>query len=182
MFDEVLIPTLETQRLVLRPWREPDVAPMTEINREPEVRRWLGVDPDKTAERVQAWLAHWQRHGFGLWAVEEKASGGFIGRIGVAHQDDWTVSAHDAEIGWTLGGSAWGRGYATEGATAVLEFARAHGLREIISITRPANVRSRRVMEKLGLTYRGATHWHGYDQVWYGTELDPSPSLAIEQI
>ncbi len=57
--------------------------------------------------------------------------------------------------------------------------ARALGLREIISITRPDNVRSRRVMEKLGLTHRGATHWHGYDQVWYGTELDLRPQLLV---
>ena len=156
----------------MRSWREDDVEPMTAINSDPEVARWLGpVDPSRTRERIMAWVEHWRQHGFGLWAVEEKASGRMIGRVGLVHHDDWTASDHDAEVGWTLARSAWGRGYATEGAHAALEFARGAGLRQIISITLPDNVRSRRVMEKLGLTYQGSTQWRGFDHVWYATEL-----------
>ena len=89
------------------------------------------------------------------------------------HHADWTASAHDAEVGWTLARSAWGCGYATEGALAALDFARSAGLQQIISITLPTNTRSQRVMQKLGLTYRGEANWHGFDQVWYATELSP---------
>ena len=99
------------------------------------------------------------------------ATGAFIGRVGFAHQDDWTASPHDAEIGWTLARSAWGHGYATEAAVAALDWARERGdPRTIISITRQNNLRSRRIMEKLGLTYQGIANWHGHDQVWYATE------------
>ncbi len=73
----------------------------------------------------------------------------------------------------------WGRGYATEAATAVLDWARERpDVRTIISITLTDNVRSRRVMEKLGLTYRGEATWRGFDQVWYGIELKPAPRAA----
>jgi RimJ/RimL family protein N-acetyltransferase len=107
-----------------------------------------------------------------MWAVEELASGRFVGRVGLVQHDDWTASAHDAEIGWVFSPAVWGRGYATEAARAALDWARQRqDLQTIISITRPDNLRSRRVMEKLGLTYRGSATWHGFDQVWYATEL-----------
>jgi RimJ/RimL family protein N-acetyltransferase len=158
--------------LVLREWRDDDVEPMTAINADPEVAQWLGpIDPSKTSERISTWVEHWARHGFGLWAVEEKAGGRMIGRVGLVKHDDWIASPHDAEVGWTLARDAWGHGYATEGARAALAFARDVGLRRIISITLPHNIRSRRVMERLGLEYGGAAQWRGFDQVWYAIEL-----------
>ncbi|MDP8904734.1 MAG: GNAT family N-acetyltransferase [Chloroflexota bacterium] len=129
------------------------------------------VDASRTRERIEAWPEHWRRHGFGLWAVEEKASGRMIGRLGLVHHEDWAASEHDAEVGWTRASSAWGRRYATEGAQAALEFACRVGLRQIISITLPTNARSQRVMQKLGLTYRAEANWHGFDQVWYATRV-----------
>jgi RimJ/RimL family protein N-acetyltransferase len=173
MPQSVAIPEIETDRLRLRGWREADVEPLTKIRADPQVGRWLGYpDPAKTAETIAAFVANWGRDGFGMWAVEVKQSGEFIGRVGLIHHDDWTMSAHDAEIGWTLARSAWGNGYATEAARAVLEWARARGApRQIISITRPDNVRSRAVMERLGLVHIGQTHWRGYDQVWYALDL-----------
>lgn len=173
VFDETNIPTIETERLILRGWRATDVAPLRAIYADPAVAPWLGrPDPDQVEASIQRWLEHWRSYGFGLWALEEKASGALIGRVGLVNQTDWTASEQDAEVGWTLASSVWGHGYATEGATAALDFARAKGLRRIISITLPNNERSQAVMKRLGLTYRGATHWHGYGQVWYGTELE----------
>ena len=173
VFDEIAIPTLKTDRLILRGWRADDVDALHAIYADRNVARWLGwPDPDHVDASIQRWLAHWQRWGFGVWAVE--VAGVFIGRIGLVHHDDWTASAHDAEVGWTLATSAWGQGYATDGARAALDFAREKGLRDVISITRPDNVRSQAVMRRLGLTYGGATHWHGYDQVWYGTAIGPA--------
>jgi RimJ/RimL family protein N-acetyltransferase len=173
MLQSDAIPTVETERLILRAWRESDVAPLAEIRADPEVGRWLGFpDPALSRESIGRWVEHWSQHGFGLWAVEHKGSGRFIGRVGLMYHEDWTASAHDAEIGWTLASDAWGRGYATEAARAVLDWARARGApRRIISITRPDNVRSQRVMQKLALALIGETTWHGYDQVWYAIDL-----------
>lgn len=173
MQDSAPIPEIETQRLRLRAWRDGDITPMTAINSDPAVTRWLGpIDASQTESRIRVWTEHWRVDGFGLWAVEEKASGLLIGRVGLVHHDDWVASEHDAEIGWTLASTAWGKGYATEAAQAALDWARRRDRpRNIISITRPDNSRSRRVMEKLGLTYRGQTHWHAFDQVWYAIEL-----------
>jgi RimJ/RimL family protein N-acetyltransferase len=173
MGQSVPIPGIETERLRLRAWRDEDGAALASIRADPEVGRWLGwPDPAGAAESITRWVKHWAQHGFGLWAVEQKRSGRFIGRVGLMHHEDWTASAHDAEIGWTLASDEWGRGYATEAARAVLEWARARGApRRIISITRPDNVRSQRVMQKLGLVRIGETSWHGYDQVWYAIDL-----------
>lgn len=164
-----------SERLRLRAWAAKDIAPMTAINGDPAVARWLGpMDPAQTEQRIRAWVDHWQMRGYGLWAVEESVSGAFVGRVGLVHHDDWTASAHDAEIGWALSPTVWGRGYATEAARAVLDWARQRpDLQTIISITRPHNLRSRRVMEKLGLTYRGSVEWRGFEQVWYSNQPQP---------
>jgi len=178
MIPKVPVPTLATDRLRLRAWSDMDVGPLTEINRDPEVAQWLGEpDPSLTGQRIAGYVEHWRTRGFGQWAVEEAASGVFIGRVGLIHHDDWTASAHDAEIGWTLSRTVWGRGYATEAARAALEWAAGRsGLETIISITLPGNLRSRRVMEKLGLTYQGSAVWHGFEQVWYATRVSRTRS------
>jgi ribosomal-protein-alanine N-acetyltransferase len=170
----VAAPELETARLRLRGWRDEDIGPMAAINDDVRVGRWLGgvIGRDQTQARMAAWVDHWQEHGFGLWAVDEKATGQMVGRVGLMHHDDWTASTHDAEIGWAFAPEVWNRGYATEAALAVLEWARGRaGLRTIVSITRPDNVRSRRVMDKLGLAYVGQTTWRGFEQVWYVIDL-----------
>lgn len=175
------MPQLTTERLCLRSWRLQDVEPMAAINADPRVGDWLGgtIDLEETSARLQLYGYHWEEHGFGIWAVEERTSGRLVGRTGLMHWDDWTASPHDAEIGWTFDPADWGKGYATEAARAVLDWAAPRpGLRTIISITRPDNVRSRRVMEKLGLTYNGETVWHGFSQVWYGIDLSGPESPA----
>lgn len=146
---------IETPRLLLREWRSSDREPFARMNSDPRVMEYFPAllsreQSDSLVDRVEA---HFAQHGFGPFAAEVRESGGFAGFIGLS------VPAFEArftpcvEIGWRLDAAYWGRGLATEGARAVMN----HGfetleLREIVSFTMPGNVRSRRVMEKLGMT------------------------------
>jgi RimJ/RimL family protein N-acetyltransferase len=125
------------------------------------------MSPQQTEEEVSRFMRHWEERGFRLWAVEEKASGLFIGLIGLLYQEEWPVGEHKTEVGWRLDRSFWGRGLATEGARAKLHHGVDKlGLQRIISITVPQNVASRRVMEKLGMTLRGESNFKGFNVVW----------------
>ena len=147
---------LRTARLVLREWRDDDLAPFAALNADPAVMEHFPAsltraESDALAARIRAHLAE---RGFGLWAVELPGVAPFAGYVGLAVP---TFEAHFTpcvEVGWRLAREHWGRGYATEGARAALAegFGR-HGLEEIVSITVPANRRSRAVMERLGMTH-----------------------------
>ncbi len=111
-------------------------------------------ESDAVANRIEA---HFQQHGYGLWAVEIPGVTHFAGFIGLAIPRFEAHFTPCIEIGWRLAAETWNRGYATEGARAVLDFAFLHlGADEIVSFTVPANVRSRRVMEKIGMTHNPA--------------------------
>jgi len=163
------VPEILTPRLRLRGWREGDVELMAAIYTSPEVVRYLRpLDLEGTRQQLLRFVYHWERYGFGLWAVVERASGRLIGRIGLAHHDDWTSSPHDAEVGWTLERATWGRGLATEGGAAALRFGfDRKRMERIISIAHRENVASQRVMEKLGLKREGRTTWRNQPVVWY---------------
>ena len=125
----------------------------------------------QSAEQMAGFVRHWEERGFGLWAVEERTSGEFIGFIGLMRHADWPEGEHETEIGWRLARDHWGRGLATEGALASVRYGfEGLGLERIISITLPENAASRRVMEKAGLTYRGETRWKGHDVIWYAID------------
>ena len=150
---------LRTERLVLRQWRDDDLATMAEINADPAVLEFIGAPMSEveTAAFLQRIRSEWDERGFGLFAVElhegnEDDEGELIGFIGL-HRPGFDPPELDrAEIGWRLAQSAWGRGLASEGATAVREWAHGpRGLEEIISFTAVINTRSQRVMEKIGL-------------------------------
>ena len=169
------LPTIETNRLLLRQWREEDLDSYARICADPEVMRYLpGVRTrQETARQIECFMRHWEERGYGLWAVEEKAGGEFIGFIGLAYQEDWPVGEHKVEVGWRLDKQFWGNGLATEGALASLS----HGferrkLHRIISICDPRNRASQRVMEKCGLSFQGEAYWKGYDEVWYAIDRD----------
>lgn len=144
-----------TERLVLRPWRADDAEAFAAITADPEVMAHLG-DPlgreasDALLRRLQA---HIDRHGFGFWAVEVRATGrlaGFTGLIWVPVEAHFTPAV---EIGWRLGREHWGQGFASEAARASASFGfDALGLAELVAITVPGNLRSRRVMERLGMS------------------------------
>lgn len=147
---------LETERLRLRNWTDEDREPLARMNADPRVMEFFPAtltreETDDMFERVRA---HFARHGFGFWAAELRETGAYIGFVGLA------VPAFEAhftpcvEIGWRLAAEHWNRGLATEAAREALRYGFEDlGLREIVSFTTTANVRSRRVMEKLGMRH-----------------------------
>jgi RimJ/RimL family protein N-acetyltransferase len=151
------IPQLTTERLLLRGFEARDVEPYAAMVADPEVTRFLG--DGKPLSRADAWrqiamiIGHWTLRGFGIWAVEERATGTLLGRIGCFQPEGWP----GFEIGYTLGRHAQGRGYAREGTAAALAYARETlGRDEIISLIRPDNAPSVRVATSLGAE-RGET-------------------------
>jgi RimJ/RimL family protein N-acetyltransferase len=136
---------------------------------DPEVMRYLG--DGQTYTREQAWrhlamlVGHWHLRGFGMWAVEERWSGAFVGRIGCHYPEGWP----DFEIGWTLARPWWGRGFAREGAAAAIEHAfTALGREHIVSLIVPENVRSIRLAERLGEQREGEAEVAGHRVLVFG--------------
>jgi RimJ/RimL family protein N-acetyltransferase len=110
-------------------------------------------------------LGHWQLRGYGLWAVELRTTGEFIGRIGCWNPDGWP----GFEIGWTLRREFWGHGYATEGAQAAVQFAfRDLDQSRIISLIQPGNDASVRVAQRLGETREGQIEVMGQQAMVFG--------------
>ena len=150
---------LETDRLTLRGWREDDLDPLAAINADPEVMRYIRDgsvrDRRQSAEGLQKMIANWEALGYGLFAVEVRESGVLIGWAGFAVPDFLPEVLPAVEIGWRLDRRFWGHGYATEAATAAMRFGFLDsGMDRIISIRQLENVRSARVMEKLGLSHQ----------------------------
>jgi RimJ/RimL family protein N-acetyltransferase len=149
----------KTERLVLRRWRESDRSPFARLNADSRVMEFFPrpLSADESNLLVDQMEADFDKRGFGLCAAELSQDHAFIGFIGLAAP---RFSAHFTpwvEIGWRLSSAYWGRGLATEGAREIVRQAfDVHGLQELVSFTVPANVRSRRVMEKLGMTRSAA--------------------------
>ncbi|HLH00743.1 MAG TPA: GNAT family N-acetyltransferase [Bryobacteraceae bacterium] len=146
----------ETERLILRHWTAADLEPFARMNADARVMEFFPAmlsreESDRTVrERV---LPHFERHGYGVCAAELRENGAFIGFIGLAVPAFTAHFTPCVEIGWRLAPEYWGRGLATEGAREMLRYGfEVVGLDELVSMTVPANVRSRRVMEKLGMT------------------------------
>jgi RimJ/RimL family protein N-acetyltransferase len=145
---------LETPRLRLRQWRDSDLEPFAQLNADPEVmeffpRRLDRETSDAVARRLRDAIAE---RGWGLWAAEQRASGQFIGFIGLQPPAAQLPFSPCVEIGWRLARAYWGKGYATEGARECLRAGFEQiGLQEIVSFTALGNRRSRAVMERLGM-------------------------------
>jgi RimJ/RimL family protein N-acetyltransferase len=148
---------LHTERLLLRRWRSADREPFAALNADPRVMEHFPAllsreESDAAADRIEA---HFERHGFGLWAVELAGVTPFAGFIGLCVPRCEAHFTPCVEIGWRLAADYWGHGLATEGARAALAFGfESLRLEEIVSYTVPDNLRSRRVMEKLGMTHQ----------------------------
>ena len=147
---------IETDRLVLRRWRDDDLEPFAALNADPEVMEFFPapltrVESDAFVARIDAGLA---ARGFGLWALELRSTGAFIGFTGLSVPGFDAPFTPCVEVGWRVARSSWGSGLASE---AALESLRqgfvAHGLNEIVSFTYEGNLRSRAVMERIGMAH-----------------------------
>jgi RimJ/RimL family protein N-acetyltransferase len=151
-------------------WRNEDFATYEKMCADPEIMKYLG---GRIFDRLEAWrhmaflVGHWELRGYGHWAVEEKESGKFVGRIGFLNPEGWP----GFEVGWTLAREAWGKGYATEGARRALDYAfndldKSH----VISLIHPENKNSIKVAERLGEKLEGQTELLGHDVLIYGID------------
>jgi len=151
--------SLATTRLLLRPWRPEDLPHFIALNADPRVmEHFPRTLTAQESERQVAGIAdHIREHGFGFWAIEVVGVADFIGFVGISTP---TFQAHFTpcvEVGWRLAFEHWGHGYATEAARAAVDCGfRQFGLEEIVAFTVPANRRSIRVMERLGMTRSAA--------------------------
>ena len=165
----ISIPTITTERLELRAFRADDLDAFATLNADPEVVKYLGAGKpwsrEETWMQMAAFLGHWELRGYGLWAVEERASRQFIGRIGLLNPEGW----YRLELAWTLTRSRWGNGFATEGARAALEYAfNVVKLDHIVSLIDSRNQPSIRVAERLGERLEERIELHGKDVCVYG--------------
>ena len=153
---------IETERLLLRPWRHEDRAPMAAMLADPEVM-WdyeRLFDRSESDSRIERYHDAYLRLGYGRLPVRDKRSGEFLGYCGVMPIIDGHPMAPGVEIGWRFTRAAWGNGYATESGRACLHqgFEKC-GLSEVLSYTRNDNTRSENVMKRLGLTFLPDRFW-----------------------
>ena len=149
------IPTVETERLRLRVWSDDDREQFAALNADPDVMRYMGRRLDRAGSDalIDRIVEGWAANGFGLWAVERRSDGRFIGFVGLSRPSFEAPFMPAVEVGWRLARDAWGFGYATEGGRASLRHGFEEiGLEEIVSLTSVINERSRRVMERLAMT------------------------------
>ena len=163
------IPTLTSERLILRAFRDQDIDGYAKSCEDEEVMRFLGG----TLSREDAWrqmamlLGHWQLRGYGMWALEERSTGAFIGRCGFHRPDGWP----GLEIGWMVLREHWGKSFAHEAAKTALDYGfGVLGLEYVISLIHPENERSIRLAERLGEMRSGRAFVRGYDVLIYRLE------------
>jgi RimJ/RimL family protein N-acetyltransferase len=165
---------LTTARLRLRPFTAADEVVVHAIYADPEVMRWVGNGAHRTVAEtrraLRAYADALRTRGYGFVAVVERSTGAVIGDAGLHPLGG---RGPDVELGYTLARSAWGRGYATEVAGALVEHAfGALGMPRVLAQVEPENVRSRRVLEKLGMTQRGVRLAYGRPHLLYGVERE----------
>ncbi len=165
-----MVNTIETARLILRPWRADDLEELERLFADPAVRKGRHLPPERIRTIAESSLRQWHLNGFGPWAALDKATGQWVGRVGLDELDDWP-DAHKIEVGWELHHAWWGNGLATEAGLAALRFGFGeHRLDRIISVTAPWNTAARRVMERIGLEEQGTRRWKGVEVVWYALD------------
>lgn len=161
--------TIETERLILRPFTIEDAEASYEMSQDPEVMKFLGgVDTGTVEDHREmirkAPLGDYEKYGFGRHAVIHKETGEYMGFTGLKY----IVELDEVDIGWRLKQKFWRKGLAYESALPCIDFAfNELGLDRIISIANPENIASTSLMKKLGLTYEKIIHIYGDDAVYY---------------
>ncbi len=146
-----------TKHLRIRTWREFDLLPFAAINSDNRVMKYFPkqLDERESAAFIDRMNQMFEAHGYCYFAIDELSTGKLIGFIGLSPRKLPFFSTPQVDIGWRLAAAVWGKGYATEGARAVLAFAKHQiGLKEIISIATAQNTASIAVMKKIGMTYQ----------------------------
>jgi RimJ/RimL family protein N-acetyltransferase len=159
---------VETDRLLLRPFTDEDVEALHAMWSDPEVGPWVGgthTDPSESVEELAEHLRHQQRHGFGFWAVEERATGRLVGEVGLMLFEN---RGPEIETGWCFVRETWGRGYAREAAARWLELGFDElGLDRVIAVILPENERSIRLARALGMRETGRRHAYGREHLLF---------------
>ncbi len=173
--DALEIPSRETRRLRLRTLRKSDFEDYAAMRTDPEVLRYLAGGGSEPWDRGRSWrhmaflLGHWQLGGAGMWAVEHRETGSFIGIVGFAGPEGWP----GFELAWTLARRWWGHGYATEGAWEALAYAfNDLGKDRVISLIDPENRASIRVAERIGERLLSRTNHLGREMLCYGLDRE----------
>ncbi len=174
-----VIDLIVTARLRGLPLSEADFHDLYALHRDERVLAAFGADPstaEETHEFLDRKLAHWREHGFGIWMFRDPA-GAFVGRCGI-HR--WTLDGQpEVELGYIVRSELWSQAYATEIAAAVVEHAFSLlALPELVGFTRPENLRSRRVLEKLAFAYERTFVAKGEESVLYRRR---NPSTSVPQ-
>lgn len=165
----------ETERLILRDWRDGDWAPFWTGTNTPAVMRWLGgvADEEKRAGAQDRLLSYRGEHGHTFWVVERKGDGALLGFCGLKRSNQAGGPIGAMEVGWRLREDAWGQGYAREAATAALDLAfDRFGAQEVIALTVAGNEASWGLMERLGMERRE-------DLDFDNAEFDPESGRII---
>jgi RimJ/RimL family protein N-acetyltransferase len=145
------IPIVQTERLLLRGWRESDLDPLARMMADPEVTRFIGgVQPRSSVWRsIAMFVGLWVLRGYGFWVVERKSDSAFLGRVGLWQPEGWP----GIELAWSLDRPYWRNGYATEAAKAALDYGFLNlPVSKLVSLIDPANAPSQRVARRLGET------------------------------
>lgn len=167
------IPILETERLRLRAFRKSDLDDYAALHADPEVMRYLVSagplpwDRGRSSRHMTFLIGHWQLEGSGIWALEHRETGAFVGMVGFSEPEGWP----GCELSWKLVRRWWGNGFATEGARAALAYAFDVLKKEhVISLINPGNHASIRVAERLGERLEGRTEFCGREMLRYGMD------------
>jgi ribosomal-protein-alanine N-acetyltransferase len=168
---------IETERLLLRTPQQSDLDNLAALFADPDVMRYVGngqpADRTEAEKAVTSIIAHWNRHGFGRWIVEEKASGEFVGYGGLRSLFGMP------EVVYHFAKAHWGKGFATELARASLSYGfDEHRFARIVAIAKPGNAASIHVMEKLGMHFEMRTSYYGIEVVQYAITADQFESKS----
>jgi ribosomal-protein-alanine N-acetyltransferase len=167
------MPDPETSRLHFRRFTPDDLQALAAIRADADVMKYIGPGRSEPIHQVQAKLekvkAHWDLHGFGYWALIDKASGNLAGWCGLSYLED----TEDIEIGYGLAKAYWGKGLATEAAAAVMKYGFVQlRLERIVAVAYPENTPSQVIMKKLGMKYVKTARFLGGEWAYYVIERE----------